>query len=118
MHTVGDAENISKNTVCLAIRKVVAALNTLLIIQYRYTIIQFGNLDGGKRHDDGQASYEPRSLAFSSHNNPPHHRRYLPAHAIRFLQDVFEMNSLLLHFAIICTIGIIGEQFCIWHSYF
>ncbi|KAK0132300.1 Dihydropyridine-sensitive L-type skeletal muscle calcium channel subunit alpha-1 [Merluccius polli] len=30
LHTVGDAENISKNTVCLAIRKVVAALNTLL----------------------------------------------------------------------------------------
>ena len=29
LHTVGDAENISKNTVCLAIRKVVAALNTL-----------------------------------------------------------------------------------------
>ncbi|KAK0139982.1 hypothetical protein N1851_023089 [Merluccius polli] len=27
LHTVGDAENISKNTVCLAIRKVVAALN-------------------------------------------------------------------------------------------
>ncbi|KAK0132101.1 putative nuclease HARBI1 [Merluccius polli] len=30
LHTVGDAENISKDTVCLAIRKVVAALNTLL----------------------------------------------------------------------------------------
>ena len=30
LHTVGDAENISKNTVCRAIRKVVAALNTLL----------------------------------------------------------------------------------------
>ncbi|KAK0156322.1 Transient receptor potential cation channel subfamily M member 5 [Merluccius polli] len=30
LHTVGDAENISKNTVCLAIRKVVAALNTPL----------------------------------------------------------------------------------------
>ncbi|KAK0137676.1 hypothetical protein N1851_026107 [Merluccius polli] len=31
LHTVGDAENISKNTVCLAIREVVAAaLNTLL----------------------------------------------------------------------------------------
>ncbi|KAK0142835.1 putative nuclease HARBI1 [Merluccius polli] len=30
MHTVGDAEHISKNTVCRAIRKVVAALNTLL----------------------------------------------------------------------------------------
>ncbi|KAK0133293.1 Prothrombin [Merluccius polli] len=31
LHTVGDAENISKNTVCLAIREIVAAaLNTLL----------------------------------------------------------------------------------------
>ncbi|KAK0144625.1 DDB1- and CUL4-associated factor 11 [Merluccius polli] len=30
LHTVGDAENISKNTVCLAICKVVVALNTLL----------------------------------------------------------------------------------------
>ena len=81
-----------------------------------YGIIQFGNLDGGKRHDDGQARYEPRSLAFSSHTNPPHHRRYLPAHAIRFLHLGCIRNEfpklhnkaswrLLLHFAIICTLN-------------
>ena len=30
MHSVGDAENLSKNTVCCAIRKVVLALTELL----------------------------------------------------------------------------------------
>ena len=50
-----------------------------------------------------------------SHTNPPHHRRYLPAHAIRFLHLGCIWNEfpklhnkaswrLLLHFAIICTI--------------
>ena len=86
-----------------------------ILIHSCYGIIQFGNLDGAKRHDDGQARYEPRSLAFSSHTSPPHHRRYLPAHAIRFIHIGCISNEfpklhnkaswrLLLHFAIICTL--------------
>ena len=38
LHAVGDAEHISKNTVCRAIRKVVVALNTLLIMFVAFPI--------------------------------------------------------------------------------
>ena len=49
--------------------------------------------NGGKRHDDGPAGFEPLSLVFGFYSNPLRLRRFVSAvENMRYISGVFKVN--------------------------